>query len=158
ETFLADSEVMRELVEHRDPDLALELRGVRERLLERLPVDRDLGRHVRLLLEEAEQILIVSVLVLDVAGDVLEPGSGLPGRRAVLLGAGSSLRAQGAERPPNAVREAPHGYAPGARKARIAPPSGAFTAVAVPPCASTTWRTIASPSPEPGLPRAVGAR
>ena len=39
-----------------------------------------------------------------------------------------------------------------------APPSGAFQAVTVPPCDSATCRTIASPSPEPGRPRAAALR
>ena len=38
---------------------------------------------------------------------------------------------------------------------RVPPPS-AGSAVTVPPCASATWRTIASPRPEPGMPRAAG--
>ncbi len=34
----------------------------------------------------------------------------------------------------------------------------AFSALTDPPCCSATWRTIASPSPEPGRPRAVAPR
>ena len=37
-----------------------------------------------------------------------------------------------------------------------APPPSARPAEALPPCVSATWRTIASPSPEPGRPRARG--
>src|SRR5438270_11287790 len=40
----------------------------------------------------------------------------------------------------------------------IAPPPGAFAASTKPPCASAAWRTIASPSPEPGFERADRAR
>ena len=52
---------------------SLELERVRERVLERQPVDRDLRRQVRLLLEEPEQVGVVGVLVLDDDRDVLEP-------------------------------------------------------------------------------------
>ena len=39
-----------------------------------------------------------------------------------------------------------------------APPPGALAAVTQPPCASAACRTIASPRPEPGIPRALSAR
>ncbi len=38
------------------------------------------------------------------------------------------------------------------------PPPGSTSARMVPPSALTTWATIASPNPEPGRPRAAGAR
>ena len=43
------------------------------------------------------------------------------------------------------------------RRIRVPPPS-AGSALTSPPCTSATWRTIASPSPEPAIPRADGAR
>jgi hypothetical protein len=71
-----------ELVENRDPDLALELVGVRKRLLERDPVDRDpvgeLARVARAALGqrdavvEPEQVGVVGMLVFDDDRDVLE--------------------------------------------------------------------------------------
>src|SRR5207237_13959 len=39
-----------------------------------------------------------------------------------------------------------------------APPRGSLAASACPPCASTAWRTMASPSPDPGWRRASSAR
>lgn len=39
-----------------------------------------------------------------------------------------------------------------------APPPGALAASTLPPCASAAWRTMASPRPEPGRPRASRAR
>ena len=46
----------------------------------------------------------------------------------------------------------------GSRSVSSAPPPGAADAVTVPPCASAAWRTIARPSPEPGVRRAAAAR
>jgi hypothetical protein len=43
------------------------------------------------------------------------------------------------------------------RDMRVPPPS-ARSALTSPPCASATWRTMASPSPDPGMPRADRAR
>jgi hypothetical protein len=43
------------------------------------------------------------------------------------------------------------------RKMRVPPPS-ARSALTSPPCASATWRTMASPNPDPGMPRADRAR
>src|SRR5438270_10856270 len=65
DALLVEAEVVRELVQDGDPDLALQLLRVGERLLEWQPVDRDLGRQVLLLLEQAEQVRIVGMLVLD---------------------------------------------------------------------------------------------
>src|SRR4051794_36277152 len=56
EAELVDSEVVRELVEHGDPDLPLELGGVRERLDERPPEDRDLVGHELVGLPQPEQV------------------------------------------------------------------------------------------------------
>jgi hypothetical protein len=39
-----------------------------------------------------------------------------------------------------------------------APRTACGATQALPPCISATYRTIASPSPEPGSPRASGAR
>ena len=50
------------------------------------------------------------------------------------------------------------GAAVGSRSRSSAPPPGAATAVTAPPWASAAWRTIASPSPEPGVRRAEAAR
>jgi hypothetical protein len=62
-------------VEDGDPDLPLELlRVVSEVLLERPAVDRDLGRQVRHLLEEPEDVGLVQVLLLDDHRDILQPG------------------------------------------------------------------------------------
>src|SRR6266480_7167640 len=72
EPGLVDSEVMGDLVQHGDPDLALELARVRELLDERPPEDRHLGREIRLLLEEAEQVGIPRILLFDDDRDVLE--------------------------------------------------------------------------------------
>jgi len=64
-----------ELVEDGDADLLLELgRLVAELRLERAAVDGDPGRQELLLLEEAEEIRLVRVLVLDDDGDVLQGG------------------------------------------------------------------------------------
>jgi hypothetical protein len=46
----------------------------------------------------------------------------------------------------------------GIRSSTTAPPSGWLAADAEPPSASATWRAMARPSPEPGIPRAAGAR
>src|SRR6185436_1392292 len=63
--LLVDPEVVGQLVEHGDPDLPLELlRVVSEVLLERSAVDRDLGRQVRLFLEEPEDVGLVQILLL----------------------------------------------------------------------------------------------
>jgi hypothetical protein len=43
------------------------------------------------------------------------------------------------------------------REMRVPPPS-ARSALTSPPCASATWRTMASPRPDPGMPRADRAR
>ncbi len=48
--------------------------------------------------------------------------------------------------------------APGSDRHITVPPSGAASAYTEPPCCSATWRTIASPSPEPGRPRASAPR
>jgi acyl-CoA thioesterase I len=69
--------------------------------------------------------------------------------------------------PKDALLSAPaHGRPPGARgdqltgsRSRISvPPPGGFSARMLPPWASVTWRTMARPSPEPGVLRAEGAR
>ena len=44
------------------------------------------------------------------------------------------------------------------RRRITVPPPGARSATTAPPWRSATWRTIASPRPEPGRPRAEGAR
>src|SRR4051794_34205960 len=72
EPVLVDPEIVRELVEDGDPDLPVQLGPVREGLLQRPPVDRDLRRQPLLLLEQAEEVGLVGVLVLDDDGDVLE--------------------------------------------------------------------------------------
>ncbi len=80
----------------------------------------------------------------------LEPPSIRATRRS-----GETRQSQARE-PENNVRTS---YEPAESRTRMrAPPSGAFSAVTEPPCSSTTCRTIASPSPEPGTPRADGAR
>ena len=48
--------------------------------------------------------------------------------------------------------------ATGSATVNLAPPSGAFSATTLPPAVSTSWRTIASPRPDPGRPRARGER
>jgi AraC-like DNA-binding protein len=48
--------------------------------------------------------------------------------------------------------------AAGSRSRMSVPPPSAGSAVTRPPCWSTTWRTIASPRPEPGRPRASAPR
>lgn len=48
--------------------------------------------------------------------------------------------------------------APSRRKMIRVPPSPTRSAVTSPPCASATCRTMASPSPDPGMPRAERAR
>ncbi|MDX6555785.1 MAG: hypothetical protein QOD86_1980 [Miltoncostaeaceae bacterium] len=58
-------------------------------------------------------------------------------------------------RPPGA-RQA--GGASGSRNLMRVPPPSAGSAVTSPPCASAMRRTIARPRPEPGMPRADGAR
>ena len=50
------------------------------------------------------------------------------------------------------------GAATGRRSRSSAPPPGAAAAVTAPPWASAAWRTIASPSPDPGVRRAEAAR
>ena len=45
------------------------------------------------------------------------------------------------------------GTVAGSSSTNSAPPPGALAARTLPPCCSATWRTIASPSPEPGRPR-----
>src|SRR5262245_10875160 len=72
EALLVDPEVVRQLMEDGDLDLALELLRVGKRLLEGQAIDRDLGRQVGRLLEEAEEVGILRVLVLDDHGDVVE--------------------------------------------------------------------------------------
>ena len=54
------------------------------------------------------------------------------------------------KRPDRGDRQPQHEQRAAARRRR--------SAATPPPCASATWRTIASPSPEPGRPRAPGAR
>ena len=65
---------MRKLVQDGDPDLALELVRVRKSIDERASVDRDLGRQVFRLLEEAEDVGLVGVFVLDHDRDVDKTG------------------------------------------------------------------------------------
>jgi hypothetical protein len=55
-------------------------------------------------------------------------------------------------------RYASAGRWPFRRKDMSVPPPSAPSALTSPPCASATWRTIAKPSPEPGMPRADRAR
>ena len=50
------------------------------------------------------------------------------------------------------------GRRPGRRSTRSAPPSGARPAQTAPPWRTATCRTMASPSPEPGMVREVSAR
>jgi uncharacterized protein YqjF (DUF2071 family) len=50
------------------------------------------------------------------------------------------------------------GRAPFSRSRISVPPPSARSAVTTPPWASATWRTMASPNPEPGMPRADVAR
>src|SRR2546421_2859312 len=73
ELAFLQTEVMAEFVEHGDPDLSLELVRIRKRLLERAAVDRDRRRQVRILAEEAQEIGLVRVLLLDDDGHVLQP-------------------------------------------------------------------------------------
>ena len=47
---------------------------------------------------------------------------------------------------------------PGRCSVNTAPPSGALATVALPPCCSVTWRTIARPSPLPWRPRELVPR
>ena len=59
---------------------------------------------------------------------------------------------RGRPRPPppgHGVTEAPR-LTVGSSRTNSAPPPGALAAWTLPPCCSATWRTIASPSPEPG--------
>ena len=80
----------------------------------------------------------------------LEPPSIRATRRS-----GETRQSQARE-PENNVRTS---YEPAESRTRMrAPPSGAFSAVTEPPCASATCRTIASPSPEPGSAARGGAR
>jgi hypothetical protein len=46
-------------------------------------------------------------------------------------------------------------FVTGNRRTNRAPPSGRFSAVRVPPCASASLRAIANPSPEPPSARAL---
>jgi hypothetical protein len=55
-------------------------------------------------------------------------------------------------------RYASAGRWPFRRRDMSVPPPSARSAVTSPPCASATWRTMASPSPDPGMPRADRAR
>ena len=50
------------------------------------------------------------------------------------------------------------GYPTGSRNRISVPPPAALSAWTVPPWLSATWRTMASPRPEPGTPLADGAR
>jgi AraC-like DNA-binding protein len=80
-------------------------------------------------------------------------------RRATLSGLpGRSAAAQPVATPVETASPASTASAPG-RSSRISvPPPGAGSAVTLPPCWSATCRTIASPSPEPGRPRASAPR
>src|SRR5581483_1905335 len=74
EAVLVDPEVVRELVQDGDPDLALEGSGVVAEVLEkRPPVDRDPGRKVLGLVEQAVEVGLLRVAVLDHDRHVLEP-------------------------------------------------------------------------------------
>src|SRR5262249_45306971 len=80
QALLVDAEVVGQLVEDGDSDLVLEQRRVMAEVgLQRAPVDGDLGRHVRSLLEEAEQPRFVRILLLDHDRDVLEPARQVDG-------------------------------------------------------------------------------
>src|SRR5205807_3521923 len=93
---------------------------------------------------------------LELANRVLPPGPNdrahgerawtkprkLPSQEALSV---SGVWSCSSSRGPNATRS-------------TAPPPGTFAACAKPPCASAAWRTIASPSPEPGFARASFAR
>src|SRR5665213_2715285 len=72
EPVLVDPEVVGELVEDRDPDLLLEVAGVRKCLHERLSEDRDLVRQVLGGLPEPKQVGVAGRLLLDDHGDVFE--------------------------------------------------------------------------------------
>src|SRR5712691_3372336 len=97
EPLLVDPEVVGELVEDGDPDLALELLWiVPELLFERAPVDRHLGRHVGRLLEEAEEVRLLDVLLLDDDGHVLQATGEIGGERV--------------ECAPHVLLEVPHQY------------------------------------------------
>src|SRR5687767_5934672 len=100
---LVEPEVVRELVQNRDADLLAQVVRVREALLERDPVDRDLvgelTGHVAALRErnavvEAEEVGVVRVLVLDDDRDVLE-GRGEVGRQLVERGTNVPLERHG---------------------------------------------------------------
>ena len=114
EPVLVDPEVVGQLVEDGDPDLMLELRRVvPELVLEREPVDRDLRRHVRRLLEQPEEVGLLWVLVLDDDRDVLEPARQVGWQRV------ESPAHVLVERPPSvgraqrpAFRHEPHGESP----------------------------------------------
>src|SRR5581483_3410687 len=70
---LVDAEVVRQLVQDGNADLALQRgRVVAEVLDERAPLDRDPSWQVRRVVEEAVQLRLVRVLLLDDDGDVLE--------------------------------------------------------------------------------------
>src|SRR5512133_25889 len=85
EPVFVESEVVRELVENGDTDLAAQLGGVGERGLERAAVDHDLrrkrARRHRLAAgipgEDAEDLRALRVFVLDDDGHVLEPARDL---------------------------------------------------------------------------------
>src|SRR5207302_1605518 len=79
---LVEPEVVPELVEDGDPDLAFQLGRVAKRLLERAAVDRDRVRAVVAALVEPEEVRVVGVLILDDDGDVLE-AAGEVGRKRV---------------------------------------------------------------------------
>ncbi len=73
---------MRDLVQNGHADLPLEVIGiVAELVLERPAVDRDARRQIFGLLEQAEEIRILRVLVLDDDGDVLELGGDVRRKR-----------------------------------------------------------------------------
>src|SRR6187397_3173986 len=74
EPVLVHAEIVRQLMEDSDPDLLLELRRIGEVLLQRTPVDRDLRRHVLGPVEEAVEVGLLAVLVLDHDRHVVERG------------------------------------------------------------------------------------
>src|SRR6266498_2644889 len=130
---------MPELVENSRPDLGLELDRIGEVLDQRTAVDRDLAGHPLGALEEAVEVRLLAIVILDDDGDVLERPLDL-GRQAV----------QG---PANVLVEPGH-YQEGRRGLRIAntitvsrpktkPPTWAKNAT--PPPASG-WRTAKPPS------------
>ena len=60
--------------------------------------------------------------------------------------------------PPSSSSAPSSGSAPGRCRRINVPPPAAGSAATLPPCCAATWRTIASPSPEPGRPRASAPR